>query len=631
MNTSLNNLNFMVTLIDKVSAPIGKIMGSIDQAAKGFQSGFSRIAFGTAGLVGAAYSVDKLLEPTKEMQRALAEVRSLDVAHDTLTQLQKTALEFSSAYGESAADFVRSSYDIQSAIAGLKGNELPAFTRASAILAKGTKATTAEVTSFVGTMYNIFQKNADAMGKAEWVEQLAGQTAAAVKIFKTTGKGMSDAFTSIGAAGQVNGIAMSEQIAILGRLQATMSGAEAGTKYRTFLDNVGKAQETLNLKFTDAQGRMLPMVDILERIRDKFGAIDTVAESDLLKKAFGTQESVALIKLLSTNIEGLNQDITLIGQNNGMQNAIDMAESMADPWGKMKSGIDGISIGIGTQLLPVLLPLIESVNATLQNVLAWADANPLLAQSIGIATLGIFGFIASLALFSIAAGYATVVSTGWGLAMTWIFSPIKSLALAIWGAIPAIWSFTVAILANPITWWMLGITALVAIVVAAILYWREWTAVVIDFGGRFLEMIGAFTLVDNVLIAWEGLKNWWAGFKTWIAGLNPFGSIVAGLNNVIGLANKIPGIAIDPIKFGGGQDLNPVKAAAGTNITPVTTGPAPVSTANTAAPKGGGIIKQMSSVMNANKSTSVGNVTVNNYGQPMSGAKLRDELLFAGG
>lgn len=130
---------------------------------------------------------------------------------------------------------------------------------------------------------------------------------------------------------------------------------------------------------------------------------------------------------------------------------------------------------------------------------------------------------------------------------------------------------------------------------------------VVDFGGRFLEMIGVFALVDNALLAWEGLKNWWVSFKAWLAGLNPINSIITGLNSAISLANHLPGVNINPISTG------------------------PVQTSAPASPKGGGIIKQMSSVMNANKSSAVGEVHVHNYGSPMSGARLRDELLFAGG
>jgi TP901 family phage tail tape measure protein len=537
---ALNNLTFMISLIDKVSAPMGKVMKSIDMASKGFQDGAQKIGYGTAGLVGAAYSVNSLLEPTEEMQRALGEVKSLGVADDQLNRLRETALRFSTQYGESAADFVRSSYDIQSAIAGLKGDELPAFTKAAALMAKGTKASMGDASNFIGTMFGIFQKSADEIGRAKWVDQLVGQTSLAVNVFKTTGKGMADAFTAIGAAGQSNNIAMNEQIAILGRLQATMSGSEAGTKYRAFLDNVGKAQKTLNLQFNDAQGRMLPIVDILDRIKGKFGDIDTVAKSDLIKKAFGTEEAVALIKLLSLNIDALKGDIDSIGQVKGLEQVQAMADAMTDPWARMKTGVDAVSTSIGTKLLPILLPTIAAVNATTQSVFAWTDANPELSKWIGILTLGTFGFIGTLALFSIAAGYATIVSTGWGLAMTWIFNPIKNMATAIWAALPSIWAFTSALLANPITWWVIGIAAAVALVAAAIIYWKEWTAVVIDFGGRFLETIGAFALIDRALAAWDTLKVWWSSFKAWIDTLNPFALVGDGIGLVMTGLEALP-------------------------------------------------------------------------------------------
>jgi TP901 family phage tail tape measure protein len=603
--SALNNLQFMISLIDRISAPMGKIMKSIDMASKGFENGAKKISYGTAGVVGAAYSINRLLEPTKAMQRALGEVKSLGVADDTLNMLRETALKFSRQYGGSAADVVRSSYDIQSAIAGLTGDELAAFTAVSGVLAKGTKANVADITNYVGTMYGIFQQSADAMGRANWIEQMAAQTAMAVNIFKSDGQQMAASFTAIGASAQNFGISMAEQFAVLGQLQATMSGSEAGTKYRSFLDNVGKAQKALNLQFTDAKGRMLPIVDILGKINQKFGAIDTVAEADLLKKAFGTDEAVALIKLLNNDLAGLKTNIEAIGKQTGLDDVMKMADAMTDPWAKMKSGVDAISVSIGTKLLPVIDPTLSAVHEVLKATLAWTDANPLLAKWIGIVTLGTFGFIGTLALFSIVAGYATIVSTGWGLAMTWIVNPIKSAALAIWGALPAIWAFTTALLANPITWWVLGIAGAVAIVIAAIYWWKEWTGIVIDFTGRFLEMLGVFALVDRALAAWEGLKAWWAGFKAWLSGLNPFDAVVSGLNTVIGLANRLPGVNISPIQSG------------------------PVSLGPRAAPTGGGILKQLAS--DSSRSTTIGDVNVFNYGQPMSGAKLRDELLFAGG
>ncbi|MBY8075295.1 phage tail tape measure protein, partial [Vibrio fluvialis] len=217
----------------------------------------------------------------------IGEVKSLGVHEDALKSLQRTALDFSSEYGKSAVEFTGAAYDIQSAIAGLEGSDLAKFTKASGVLAAATKADTSTITDYMGTMYGIFKNDAAALTNGVWVEKLTGMTATAVQMFKTDGSKMSQAFTSLGANATSAKIAMSEQMAILGILQATMSGSEAGTKYKSFLAGVGKAQDKLGLSFTDSQGKMLPMLDILDKLKGKFGDTLDVAESDALKAAFG--------------------------------------------------------------------------------------------------------------------------------------------------------------------------------------------------------------------------------------------------------------------------------------------------------------------------------------------------------
>ncbi len=124
--------------------------------------------------------------PAIEMDRALGEVKSLGVAESGLRKLSRAAVDFTMEYGGAAQDFVRASYDIQSAIAGLTDDELSRFTTASATVAAATKSSSQTITAYMGTMYGIFKDQADAMGKSKWVEQVAGQTATAVQMFKTT-------------------------------------------------------------------------------------------------------------------------------------------------------------------------------------------------------------------------------------------------------------------------------------------------------------------------------------------------------------------------------------------------------------------------------------------------------------
>jgi TP901 family phage tail tape measure protein len=538
--TALNDLLFRVSLLDNMSGPGRGLMRTMDTVTTQIQGGFNKIAYGAAGLMGAGYSLDHILQPAKEMQSALGEISSMNVGKDVLDKLNISALKFSVQYGESAAEFVRSAYDIQGAISGLSGNELPAFTNASAVLAKGTKADMGTITNYVGTMYGIFQKNADAMGKANWINMMAGQTAVAVNIFKTTGQGMSEAFTTLGAGAQTMGVGMAEQMAVMGTLQATMSGSEAGTKYRAFLDGVGNAQDKLGLKFTDSQGKMLPMVNILEKIKGKYGDIDTVAKSDLLKKAFGTQEATALVKLLSTNIDGLSGSIAEVDKQTGLQGAIDMANAMVQPWEQAKSAGDALMIMLGQKMLPVLKPVFNGIVSVSEKLMRWMDLFPNITTYIGYAVFAVIGIIAALSALSVVVGISQFLLVGWGAGAAVFKGALWLLKGGLFNVIPAIWSFSAALLANPITWIVLGIGALIGVIAAAVIYWDTWTQAVINWSSAWLESTGVFAWVDSVVAFFERIPQWWSSFAAWIGTLNPFAMVGAGIGLIVTGFDAIP-------------------------------------------------------------------------------------------
>ncbi len=423
----LEKLMFTIGLIDKTKGPASRVMATIDKVNQRTQQGIRQSAIGAAGLVGAGYALQSALSPAIEMDRALGEVNSLDISEKALKNLKNTALDFSVAYGESAADFVKASYDIQSAIAGLKGDELAKFTESSAILAKATKSDTGTITNYMGTMYGIFKNDAEKMGNANWVQVVAGQTATAVQMFKTTGQEMAAAFGSVGAEATAHGVKMSEQMAILGTLQATMSGSEAGTKYKAFLGGLGKAQKALGLEFTDSTGRMLSMPVILQKIKDKYGNIDTVAKSDVFQKAFGRKEAVGLIKLLMQDMDGLSGSMRKLGKTTGMDKAVEMAQKQVDPWQKAGAAIKGVSIAFGSILLPVLTPVLDAITAGNQKVIEWTRMFPNLAKVVGLVTLAVFGLVGAMAALAVIGGIATLI----GAAFTLIASPIFLIIAAV--------------------------------------------------------------------------------------------------------------------------------------------------------------------------------------------------------
>ncbi|EJL6378384.1 phage tail tape measure protein [Vibrio cholerae] len=500
-------LMMVIGLVDQVTKPLAGITNEINGAMSAAEKGMEQAAKGGAGLWATGVAIQNALMPAIEMDRKLGEVKSLGVTDEALKQLQQTALEFASDYGKSATEFVGASYDIQSAIAGLTGEELSQFTKASGVLAAATKADTATITSYMGTMYGIFKNQAEEMGKAAWVEDVAGMTASAVQMFKTTGMEMSSAFTSVGANATAAGIAMSEQMAILGTLQSTMSGSEAGTKYKAFLAGVGGAQDKLNLSFVDAQGKMLPMLDILEKLQGKFGDTLDVAESDELKKAFGSDEAVSLIKLLMADTQGLAASIDSLGQTKGMGKAEQMAAAMTDQSHRLEASW----FAIRTAAFSMVLPAFNAVTGSIADGLVWLTSMtseyPVLTEVLSYAAIGALSLGGVVASLSLVMGIAKMMAGGWAVTTAVLSGVFKVLRISTIAMTAATWLFNAALWANPITWIIAGIVALVA-AVGAMIYW------------------------------WDEIKASFAD-TTW------FKIIAAAIDGVIEMLNMIPGINIE--------------------------------------------------------------------------------------
>jgi len=402
---------FTVGMIDQITKPIAKISKGLNGLTNDYQAGTMKMASGVAGIAASGYALQNALMPAIEMDRALGEVKSLGVRESALKQLTDTSYEFALKYGKSSTEFVKSSYDIQSAIAGLNDNDLSAFTLSSNVLAAATKSDAGTITNYMGTMYGIFKNQANAMGKDEWVQQLTGMTATAVQAFKTTGTEMSSAFTSIGAEATSAGIGMNEQMAILGTLQATMSGSEAGTKYKSFLAGVGKAQDALNLSFTDSQGAMLPMVDILNKIKGKYGETIDVAEGDELKKAFGSAEAVGTIKLLMSDINGLGKSINDLGDVTGMQQAEKMAMSMTDQSERLSQSWYVIRAAWGSAILPTFNKFVGMIADMGTKVVAFTEEFPTLTKYIGYAAAGVLGLVAAVGILTAVSGLFSIIAS----------------------------------------------------------------------------------------------------------------------------------------------------------------------------------------------------------------------------
>jgi len=558
-------LDFILGLTDKVTAPLGKVKMGFSQLAEKSQKGITQMGIGLAGMIGAAAGISGSLEPALEMNRALGEVRSLGVAEDALTSLNSKALEFSVNYGENARDFVASAYSIEGAIKRLTGNQLATFTNASNLLAKATKADAETMGAYMGTMYNLFKGQADAMGKDAWVEQLAGQTATAVQLFRTSGDQIGEAFKAAGGLASTAGVSLAEQMAVLGTLGSTMDGGEAGGLYKSFFENISGASAKLGMKFVDTKGKLLPMMEILDKLKGKFGDLSIEANGNKLRDAFGG-EAARLISTLMSDTDRLKNGMDRLGNVRGLENAEQMANAMVDPWQQWTALVEGMRVLFGQVLIPSITPFMQKLVDTGKLLMRWTQMFPNITRVVGLTTLAILAIIASLSLLTFVVGvskltwlgmvtvwnlltwsgyrsiamfiYHTVMIIAFvaGLALMYTWMGLVRTAMLIWQGV--IWLVNAALLANPIVWIVIAIVALVAVVIAAVVYWDEWTTALMESE--------AFKWVSdqlNALTEWFNSMGGWSDMAkaAWDGIVAIFQNAIAGL---IELLNKIPGVNI---------------------------------------------------------------------------------------
>ncbi|WLG35322.1 phage tail tape measure protein [Pseudomonas simiae] len=563
-------LDFILALTDKVTAPLGKVKMGFSELTEQSEKNIKTMGMGLAGVTGAFVGINQSLQPALEMNRALGEVKSLGVAEDALTALNQKALEFSVNYGENARDFVASAYSIEGAIKGLTGSQLATFTNTSNLLAKATKSDAETMGAYVGTMYNLFKGQADAMGKGEWVEKLGGQTALAVQLFRTDGAQLKDAFKEVGSIATAAGVDIAEQFAVIGSLSSTMEGGDAGGRYKAFFENLGAASEKMGLKFTDANGKALPMLQIMDKLQGKLGDLTSASASAKLMEAFGG-EGAQVINSLAKDTDRLRNGMDKLGKVRGLEDAQNMAMAMVDPWQQFAAAVEALRIAFGQALIPILTPLMAKLSGIASTMTRWTQMFPNITRVIGIVTLTILALIAAMSLLTFAVGAGRMV---W-LAMVTVWKVVQLMSLrtaagfvlqklimltyitVVYGLTAAlgvvrgvmlmwqgaIWLVNAALLANPVAWIVIGVLALVAAVIAAVVYWDEWTAALMNSE--------AFKWVSDQLTA---LSNWFASMGGWSGMAKAaWDGIVAifhtAINNLIEMLNKIPGVDIET-RFG---------------------------------------------------------------------------------
>jgi phage-related protein len=283
-------------------------------------------------------------------------------------------------------------------------------------------------------------------------------------------------------------VPLQEQMAILGQLQTTMPGSEAGTLYKAFMLQVAKAGQELGLSFVDARGQLKGIVPILQELKRGFPDLSNAAAQVKLKKAFGSDEAVRFLLQMSMGMDQLEGNIRAVGQamKGGTAVTLDMARAMnmdiGSRYGLVKQQIANLAEILGRTLLPVVIPVFQAVSRFILYLQGVAKSAP------GV-TRVILTLCAALGAVLVVVGSVTAALGTVGILLPAVKAGIAAIGPMLAGVGSAVFAYF---------WPVVAIIA--AVIIAVIALRKAWET---NFGGIRDVVMGAW---NNVSLAFQGIR-----------------------------------------------------------------------------------------------------------------------------
>ncbi|MDP2712094.1 MAG: phage tail tape measure protein [Solirubrobacteraceae bacterium] len=331
-----------------------KTKASIGGAVKSF----AKFAAGAVGIVGVGRALTTVARNTIEFDREMRSVNSLaGLSEDSFKALQKEVLSLAGDVGQAPKTLAMGLNDLVGSGFNAKDSMV--------ILASSAKAATAGLTTTdVSTKAIAATLNA---------YRLPATRAAHVTdaLFKTVDLGVVSFEELAGSIGDVLPYASSLGIDItqVGAAIATMtkqglSGAESTTRLKAVMSAFIKPSTDMSeaIRATGFESG-----EALIKSRGLQGAMEAVAgTSDGTKEALATlfpnvRALGGVLSLTGNNTKAAAADLKAFGDVSGATNTVflEQSKSVALQWEKLKQKVNAFAIGVGVDLIPVLLTAVR--------------------------------------------------------------------------------------------------------------------------------------------------------------------------------------------------------------------------------------------------------------------------------
>lgn len=277
-----------------------------------------------------------------------------------------------------------------------------------------------------------------------------------------------------GAAAQAGGVAANVGVqfkdftaTLAGISPLFASGSDAGTSFKTFLTSLGdpstKAAEEikrLGLSFYDATGKLRPMSNIAEQLRQKIGGLSDQAKTQSLSTIFGADGIRTALGLMALGSKGLDDIKAKIAETDAAAQSAQRLKGFNGQIEQLKGSIETLAISIGQSgILEAVTGLVTVAGNFIDKLTELSPATLKVATIIAGVTAAIGPFLIALGAIVNAVGTLLPVLIRLGAFFgTTLIPIIASVGRALIG---------LAVAGGPLT-------LLAAAATAVFLVWQNW-------------------------------------------------------------------------------------------------------------------------------------------------------------
>lgn len=275
-------------------------------------------------------------------------------------------------------------------------------------------------------------------------------------------EGMGEAMKYVAPVARAMGLSLEETAAAVGVLSdAGIKGGQAGTTLRSAMaslakpsDEAAKAMSAMGFEAFDANGKMLPLKDIIDRLGKTTAGMTDEQKQNTIATIFGTEAMSGMLTLVQAGPDKLGKltDSLINSDGSAKKMADTMKDNLAGSVDSLMGSVETLGISLGEVLVPMIKAAAESLTGLTNwfNNLGESQKEMIVKVGLILAAVGpmlvIFGKLAGavstiMSLMSavsaafagagVAAGGASAGASGVGAALAAIGGPITLIIAAI--------------------------------------------------------------------------------------------------------------------------------------------------------------------------------------------------------